>query len=111
MAAGNPSTTPTSIEQKSPRELAIRWADGVESIYDVRALRLACGCASCIDEWTGEDRIDEERVPADVHPLSIESVGRYAIQIHWSDDHSTGIYPFERLRELGAQTPDPADTH
>ena len=58
-------------------------------------------CASCGDEWTGDERIDADSVPEDVHPVSIESVGRYAIQIHWSDDHSTGIYPFERLRELG----------
>jgi DUF971 family protein len=27
-------------------------------------------------------------------------VGRYAIQFHWSDGHSTGIYTFEHLREL-----------
>ena len=78
----------------------IDWADGRTSFYDVRALRLACGCAVCIDEWTGENRLDPGSVPADVQPLSIESVGRYAIQIEWSDGHSTGIYPFERLRAL-----------
>jgi len=39
-------------------------------------------------------------VPADVHPLRIEPVGRYAIQIAWSDGHDTGIYPYRRLREL-----------
>ncbi len=27
-------------------------------------------------------------------------VGRYAIRIDWSDGHTTGIYPFRRLREL-----------
>ncbi|TDJ16141.1 MAG: DUF971 domain-containing protein, partial [Deltaproteobacteria bacterium] len=36
----------------------------------------------------------------DVKPLRIESVGRYAIQIAWSDGHESGIYPFVRLREL-----------
>jgi DUF971 family protein len=35
-----------------------------------------------------------------VRPLSIDSVGRYAIRFHWSDGHSTGIYTFEHLREL-----------
>jgi DUF971 family protein len=39
-------------------------------------------------------------VPADVHPLRIESVGRYALQITWSDGHASGIYPFRRLRDL-----------
>lgn len=95
------ATTPEQISQKSARELSIRWADGAESLYEVRALRLACGCASCVDEWSGEQRIDPAGVPADVHPLRIESVGRYAIAIEWSDGHSTGIYPFDRLRALG----------
>jgi len=94
------ATTPTAIQQQGPRELAIRWADHHESVYAVRELRLACACASCVDEWTGAERLDEASVPADVRPISIQPVGRYAIQIEWSDGHSTGIYPFERLRRL-----------
>jgi len=94
------ATTPTTIRQHGPRALAIRWADDHESVYDVRGLRLACACASCIDEWTGAERLDEARVPMDVHPLSLHAVGRYAVQIEWSDGHSTGIYTFERLRKL-----------
>ena len=93
--------TPTAIRQAGPRILAIVWADGHESRYDVRELRLACGCAHCVDEWSGEGRLDPASVPADVHPLRIEPVGRYAIQLEWSDGHSSGIYPFRRLRELG----------
>jgi DUF971 family protein len=103
----DPSTTPTEIRQQGPRELGIAWGDGVKSVYDVRALRLACGCASCIDEWTGEERLDPDSVPEDVHPLRIEPVGRYAIQIEWSDGHSSGIYPFRRLRELDANRASP----
>ena len=66
----------------------------------MRALRLACACARCVDEWSGAGRLDPATVPEDVHPLRIESVGRYAIQIHWSDGHDSGIYPFRRLRDL-----------
>ena len=97
----DPAITPAEIRQGGPRELVIRWSDGRESLYDVRDLRLACGCARCVDEWTGEERLDPASVPADVHPLRIERVGRYAIQIEWSDGHASGIYPFRRLRELG----------
>jgi DUF971 family protein len=92
--------TPTAIGQAGPRALRIAWADGHESVYAVRSLRLACGCAACVDEWSGENRLDEAAVPPDVHPLHIQPVGRYAIQIDWSDGHATGIYPFRRLREL-----------
>jgi ATP-binding protein involved in chromosome partitioning len=97
----NSASTPTNIRQSGPETLAIDWADGHKSIYPVRALRLACSCAECVDEWTGENRLDSASIPSDVHPLQIEGVGRYAIQIHWSDGHATGIYSFERLRELG----------
>jgi len=93
--------TPTEMRQHGPRELYLRWADGAETVLDVRELRLACACAACVDEWTGEGRLDPGRVPEDVHPLRIQPVGRYAIQIAWSDGHETGIYPFRRLRELG----------
>lgn len=91
---------PTQIEQADARTLSIVWADGKKSLLDVRALRLACGCAVCVDEWSGDALLRPDSVPPDVAPLGIESVGRYAIQIEWSDGHSTGIYPFARLREL-----------
>jgi ATP-binding protein involved in chromosome partitioning len=95
-----PPIAPAAIRQAGPRQLAIDWSDGHRSVYDVRALRLACGCASCVDEWTGAGRLDEAAVPEDVRPVQLRPVGRYAIQIDWSDGHSTGIYPFARLRAL-----------
>jgi ATP-binding protein involved in chromosome partitioning len=104
------SETPTRIEQHDARTLAIDWADGGKSLLDVRALRLACGCANCVDEWSGEPLLAPESVPEDVAPVGIQPVGRYAIQIDWSDGHNTGIYPFARLRELddrGLLTPRP----
>ena len=102
--AATASTTPTSIEQEGPRHLAISWGDGEKSVFPVRDLRLACSCARCVDEWTGEEMLKPESVPEDVRPVSIQPVGRYAIQIQWSDGHDTGIYPFDRLRSL-APTP------
>jgi ATP-binding protein involved in chromosome partitioning len=93
-------TIPTDIRQAGARTLAITWADGHESHLDVRRLRLACACAVCVDEWTGEGLLDPSRVPEDVRPRAIEPVGRYALQIAWSDGHESGIYPFERLRAL-----------
>jgi len=97
---------PTKIQQHDPETLAITWADGDESLYNVRELRLACGCAECVDEWTGTSRLDSANVPQDVRPRSIEPVGRYAIQIRWTDGHESGIYSFERLRELSASAPE-----
>ena len=94
---------PTRIEQSGPSGLGISWSDGRESLYAVRDLRLACACAHCVDEWSGEPRLDVASVPEDVHPLKIQPVGHYAIQIDWSDGHSTGIYSFRQLRALDAE--------
>jgi DUF971 family protein len=33
-------------------------------------------------------------------PERAELVGRYAVQIHWNDGHSTGIYSFDYLRQI-----------
>jgi ATP-binding protein involved in chromosome partitioning len=105
VTTADPRTTPRGIRQAGPRQLSITWQDGRESLLDVRDMRLACGCAVCVDEWSGEERLDPASVPEDVRPVRIEPVGRYAIQVVWSDGHETGIYPFSRLRELDEQGP------
>ena len=92
---------PKEIRQAGPRTLAIRWQDGASSAHDVYELRLACPCAGCVDENTGIRRLDPATVPTEVRPVSLVSVGNYAIKITWSDGHDTGIYSFELLRRLG----------
>ncbi len=90
---------PLKIEQISPTELAIDWADGHRSLHSFRLLRLACRCAVCKDEMTGKIMLEPEKIPADIHAKQILPVGGYAICIHWSDGHQTGIYPFDFLRK------------
>ncbi|HTO51852.1 MAG TPA: DUF971 domain-containing protein [Myxococcota bacterium] len=91
---------PLSIAQAGPDALRIVWKDGHESVYPVRLLRLACRCAHCIDEHTGRPILRPDSVPADVRPVRISGVGRYALAFSWSDGHDTGIHTFESLREL-----------
>ncbi len=95
------ATTPKRIAQAGPDTLRIEWQDGHESLYPVRRLRIACRCANCVEELTGRPLLREQDVPEDVRPERISPVGRYAIQIAWSDGHDTGIYTFDYLRELG----------
>lgn len=91
---------PADVRKAGPDTLAIDWQDGKTSEYKVLDLRLACPCAACQDEMTGERILDPETVPPDVKPVRIVGVGNYAIQITWSDGHDTGIYSFDRLRRL-----------
>ncbi len=81
-------------------ELGIVWEDGHESYFPGHFLRCACACAICVDEMSGQKLLRDNRVPKDVHVAKLEPMGNYAIRIDWSDGHSTGIYTFERLREL-----------
>jgi len=78
----------------------VKWTDNRESVYSHRELRLACPCAMCVDEWIGENRLEPKTVPGDVRVLDIRPVGRYALQFNFSDGHATGIYSYDKLREL-----------
>ena len=91
---------PVSLHRLGDATLIITWNDGRRSSYDLRALRLACPCAACVNEWTGEKMLRPAQVPEGVKPYRLFSVGRYAIGIAWSDGHDTGIYAHDYLRRL-----------
>lgn len=81
-------------------ELGIAWEDGHESYYPGHYLRCACACAHCIEETSGRKILQDDSVPKDVSVVELHPVGNYAISVRWSDDHDTGIYSYDRLREL-----------
>ncbi len=89
------------IKQRGARQLEIQWTDQSISRLDVVKLRHSCPCASCIDEWSGEKRLRPEQVSDTVRPVKLKSVGSYAVQIWFNDGHSTGIYTYQLLRDLG----------
>ena len=86
--------------QEGQAGLRIAWADGREYLYEAPALRRACPCAQCVNEWTGERMLKPETIPDDLTIRDVEIVGRYALNFKWSDGHETGIYSFRYLREL-----------
>ncbi len=91
---------PVEIKQGKNNHLDISWQDGHLSSFSCSYLRKKCRCALCVDEWTGQNRINPAEINDHVHPLQIESVGRYGIRIQWSDGHNTGIYTFKFLKEI-----------
>jgi len=64
-------------------------------------VRRADRSAASIDEWTGKRRVNPAAIPETIRPVSIQSVGNYAVQIAWDDGFSQ-IAPFDQLLELGA---------
>ena len=98
--AFGPSIRVKSIGQVDDRTLGITWTDGKQSKLDVVELRRRCPCATCIDEWTHEPLLKPNQIPESIRPLKVESVGQYALTIHFSDGHKTGIYTFNSLHQL-----------
>ena len=93
---------PTEIVGLLRSTITLSWEDGHQTVYPARDLRLRCRCASCIEEMTGAPLLDPKAVPENVRARGIRLVGQYAINVDWSDGHSTGIYNF---RDLRAQCP------
>ena len=80
--------------------VVVRWSDGHVSEYSAKYLRVNCGCAECVEEWSQRQILDPATVAADIRAEDYMTVGRYAVQFLWSDAHFTGIYPFDMLRAL-----------
>lgn len=101
----NDETTPVQVgPTEDGSQLRIRWKDGAVSEYPPRYLRLMCPCAACVEEMTHRPILNPATVPMDVHPLSVEYVGEYALRFDFSDGHRTGIYPFDFLRDIALGT-------
>ncbi len=88
-------------------ELALVWNDGTESYIPLERLRRGCPCARCQGEPDALGRVI--RPPAEIGPrgcelVSLTPVGGYALQLAWGDGHASGIYPFDLLRRLGAES-------
>lgn len=103
MERRGPAIEPREIMQDGDARLRITWADGRACEFDAPALRRACPCAGCVNEWTGERMLRPEAISDALAISDIEIVGRYALNFRWSDGHATGIYSFRYLRELCEQ--------
>ncbi len=109
-----PATTPTRLDLKKDEHLAIDWQDGRRGVYSLTLLRSMCPCAQCRMVRDGTNPHDISPVPKKKSLLTIlpgnysekltvvnaELVGNYAMKIHWSDGHDSGIYSFQYLREI-----------
>ncbi len=87
----------------------IAWADGHRSHFDFAYLREECPCATCNDERGKKEAFAAtSNKPLAVLPMfkpkpraqSATATGNYAVQINFSDGHSTGIYSYDLLRTI-----------
>jgi ATP-binding protein involved in chromosome partitioning len=97
-----PSTPPVAIQRRDDGILITWSADAAPVLVPARALRLACPCAECVEEMTGQQILEPARVPEDVRPMRLDLVGSYALRVRWSDGHATGLFTWAKLREVAA---------
>lgn len=90
---------PEAIDVAPNGDVRIAWSGGPEVTIPAARLRDLCPCAECVEEGTGRKLLDPATIPASIRPEQILAVGNYAVQIHWSDGHSTGIYSWQTLRD------------
>jgi DUF971 family protein len=91
---------PQSIALDPDGALRIRWDDGRATLLAAREMRIGCPCAECVDEMTGERRLDPSTIAADVGIQHLEPVGNYALRAVFSDGHDTGLFNFQLLRSI-----------
>ena len=98
--------TPRRLDLKRDEKLEIEWQDGSVGVYAIGYLRSMCPCAQCklVREGEGKKKSLLKILPgnysAPVTAVSAELVGNYALRIEWSDQHGTGIYSFQYLRDI-----------
>jgi len=81
------------------RMLAVTWGER-QTDFPFVFLRGQCACAQCVNEWTGEQILDPATISAEITIEKLELVGSYAVRVHWSDGHNSGLFTWERLQEL-----------
>lgn len=86
----------SKVDTSNPDTVVIAWADGHESRWDARELRLFCACAHCNESRRRGEPIEPPE------PLAVQDarlVGAYGISFTFSDGHHYGIYRWDYLRQ------------
>jgi prepilin-type processing-associated H-X9-DG protein len=109
----DPRKKPTSVKihVSNGTGVDVTWADGHASHYEFPYLREECPCATCNDAREKKAALGEAAPPFLSSPAlpmfkpkpraqAATQVGNYAIQISFTDGHSTGIYSYDHLRNI-----------
>ena len=101
MAGLTPDTPwPTEITlHQASRRLDVAFSDGQQYQLPIEYLRVYSPSAEVRGHGPGQETLQTGKRLVGIS--EIEPVGNYAIQIHFSDGHNTGIYSWDYLKELG----------
>ena len=93
--------TPTEITlHAKSRVLEISFSDGKRFELPYEFLRVYSPSAEVRGHGPGQETLQTGKKDVDI--LTLEPVGSYAVQPHFSDGHATGIYSWDYLYEIGS---------
>jgi DUF971 family protein len=93
-----PQPTEIKLHQKS-RVLEVSFADGKTFRLPCEFLRVYSPSAEVRGHGPGQEVLQTGK--KDVEIAKIEPVGTYAVQLHFSDNHNTGLYSWDILYDYG----------
>lgn len=93
-----PLPTEIKLHQKS-RVLEISFADGATFRLPCEFLRVYSPSAEVRGHGPGQEVLQIGKKNVEIS--RVEPVGQYAVQLHFSDGHSTGIYSWDLLYDYG----------
>ena len=88
-------------EDEKSRVLEISFADGKTFRLPCEFLRVYSPSAEVRGHGPGQEVLQTGKQEVEI--LRVEPVGSYAVQLHFSDGHNTGIYSWTLLYDYGLQ--------
>ncbi|MEW6353735.1 MAG: DUF971 domain-containing protein [Pseudomonadota bacterium] len=90
--------TEIKLHQKS-RVLEVTFDDGARFSLPCEYLRVYSPSAEVRGHGPGQEVLQVGK--EDVNITAIDPIGSYAVRLHFSDGHNTGLYSWKLLHELG----------
>ena len=100
LTAGAPTPEAITVHAQS-RVLEVAFSDGAHFKIPFELMRVYSPSAEVRGHGPGQETLQTGKRGVDL--LSLDPVGNYAVQPHFTDGHNTGIYSWDLLYHLGAQ--------
>ncbi len=102
MMAGLAPDTPWPTEitlQQISRNLRVAFSNGQTFDFPIEFLRVHSPSAEVRGHGPGQETLQTGKRGVGIQEIA--PVGQYAVQLHFSDGHNTGIYSWDYLLDLG----------
>jgi DUF971 family protein len=100
LSKDSPTPTALTVHQQS-RVLEIAFSDGARFELPFELLRVYSPSAEVQGHGPGQEVLQTGKRGVEI--VALEPVGNYAVQPTFSDGHSTGLYAWDYLYQLGAR--------